>query len=250
MNAKRILMFSTVVPFLICSHVIAALVIQQGPSFANIDAISLTIDYPKNAPVLKEYYWDSLKTQFEQKLKKANLNVSSARKTSWLKTDVKLIVNVELLKVPDVNLFAVRVETVMARQMLLATGSDQLFIVPLCLGRNGIRFVSENDLPGIIENAASRHIDQFIRNYQATKSWQAKKTAQAKTTETNPEPSTTTLDQVQQAKHSYVASNSSNIFHKPECRWARNISQKNLVDYKSKDEAIKAGKRPCKTCNP
>lgn len=250
MNTKRILIFSTVVPVLICSHVIAALVIQQGPSFANIDAISLTIDYPKNAPVLKEYYWDGLKTQFEQKLKKANLNVSPARKSNLSKTDVELIVYVELLKVPDVNLFAVRVETVMARQMLLATGNDQVFIVPLRLGQHGIRFVSENDLPGIIEKAVSHHIDQFLRNYQATKSLQAKKVAQAKTTNTKPNPSTTTLDQTQQAKYTYVASKSSNIFHKPDCRWAGNISQENLVIYTSKDEAIKSGKRPCKTCNP
>jgi len=52
------------------------------------------------------------------------------------------------------------------------------------------------------------------------------------------------------SEHKYVASKSSSIFHKPDCRWAKNISEENLVTYKSKDEAIKAGKRPCKTCNP
>jgi micrococcal nuclease len=52
------------------------------------------------------------------------------------------------------------------------------------------------------------------------------------------------------SEHKYVASKSSNVFHKPECRWAKKISAQNLVTYKSKEEAIKAGKRPCKTCNP
>lgn len=232
-----------------CSSAIAALVVQSGPHYANIDVISLTIDYPKKAPVLKEHYWDSLKAQFEQKLKKANLNVSSAEKVSS-KTDVSLIVRIELLKVPDSNLFAVRIETVMCRQMLLATGSDKIFIVPLPLEQQGIRFVSEDDLPDFIEKTASRHIDQFLRDYQATKSWQEKKAAQAKATDAKPKPSTTAPKQTQQAKYAYVASKNSKVFHKPDCRWAKKISPANFVGYQSRDEAINDGKRPCKLCKP
>ncbi len=249
MNAKRTLIFSAVFFTLTYSSAMAAIIIQTGPHLANIDAISLTIEYPKKAPVLKEHYWDGLKAQFEQKLKKANLNVSSAEKVSS-KTDVRLIVRIELLKVPDANLFAVRVEPVMARQMLLATGSDQVFIIPIPLGGHGIRFVSEKDLPGVIENAASQHIDQFLRNYQATKSWQAKKATQAKAADTKPNPSTATLTQTQKAKYAYIASKSSKVFHKPGCRWTNNIKPENLVGYNSKEEVIKAGKRPCKVCKP
>ena len=52
------------------------------------------------------------------------------------------------------------------------------------------------------------------------------------------------------AEYKYVASQSSRVFHKPECRWAKRIKPENLVGYKSKDEAVKAGKRPCKQCKP
>jgi hypothetical protein len=48
----------------------------------------------------------------------------------------------------------------------------------------------------------------------------------------------------------YVASTTSSVFHKPDCRWAQNIAPTNLVTYKSKDEAIKDGKKPCKSCKP
>jgi hypothetical protein len=48
----------------------------------------------------------------------------------------------------------------------------------------------------------------------------------------------------------YVASKNSSVFHRADCRMARNISEGNLVTYNSRDEAIAAGKRPCKTCNP
>jgi len=52
------------------------------------------------------------------------------------------------------------------------------------------------------------------------------------------------------AEYGYVASKNSKVFHKPECRWAKRIKPENLVGYSSRDEAIKAGKRPCKQCKP
>jgi len=52
------------------------------------------------------------------------------------------------------------------------------------------------------------------------------------------------------AEYKYVASKNSNIFHKPECSWAKRIKPENLVGYNSKEEVIKAGKRPCKWCKP
>jgi len=52
------------------------------------------------------------------------------------------------------------------------------------------------------------------------------------------------------AKYKYVASKNSKVFHKPECSWAKRIKPENLAGYNSRDEAMKAGKRPCKLCNP
>ncbi len=48
----------------------------------------------------------------------------------------------------------------------------------------------------------------------------------------------------------YVASSRSQVFHRPGCRGAAKISEKNLVHYATRDEAIQAGKRPCPECNP
>ncbi len=52
------------------------------------------------------------------------------------------------------------------------------------------------------------------------------------------------------AEHKYIASKNSKVFHKPDCRWVKRISAKNLVGYNSREESIQAGKRPCKTCKP
>ena len=48
----------------------------------------------------------------------------------------------------------------------------------------------------------------------------------------------------------FIASKTSSVFHKSDCRWAQNISTDNLVSYRNRDEAVGAGKRPCKLCNP
>jgi len=52
------------------------------------------------------------------------------------------------------------------------------------------------------------------------------------------------------AEYKYVASKNSKVFHKPDCSSAKRISAKNLVGYNSREEAIEAGKRPCKMCKP
>lgn len=48
----------------------------------------------------------------------------------------------------------------------------------------------------------------------------------------------------------FSASKTSSVFHKSDCRLAQNISTDNLVSYRNRDEAVRAGKRPCKRCNP
>lgn len=48
----------------------------------------------------------------------------------------------------------------------------------------------------------------------------------------------------------FVASKNSQLFHKAGCELAAKISAKNLVRYRTRDEAVRAGKRPCDECNP
>jgi hypothetical protein len=52
------------------------------------------------------------------------------------------------------------------------------------------------------------------------------------------------------AEYKYVASKNSKVFHKPDCIWVKRIKPENLVNYSSREEAINAGKKPCKQCNP
>ncbi len=48
----------------------------------------------------------------------------------------------------------------------------------------------------------------------------------------------------------YVASKTSKFFHRSNCGHAKRISSKNLIGFKSGEEAIKSGRRHCKSCKP
>ncbi len=48
----------------------------------------------------------------------------------------------------------------------------------------------------------------------------------------------------------FVGNKSSKIFHKADCKAVAKMADKNKVACASKDEAVKAGFKPCKECKP
>jgi hypothetical protein len=52
------------------------------------------------------------------------------------------------------------------------------------------------------------------------------------------------------SQYPFVASKSGSVFHRPDCRWAQNISDDKRLGYSTREEAEQAGKRPCKSCKP
>ena len=39
-------------------------------------------------------------------------------------------------------------------------------------------------------------------------------------------------------------------FHRPDCKWAREISPYNLIEFHSHQDAVQAGYKACATCSP
>jgi len=57
-------------------------------------------------------------------------------------------------------------------------------------------------------------------------------------------------DTVAHVAGGFVASARSQVFHRADCKSAAKISERNLVHYATREEAIQAGKRPCGECKP
>jgi len=53
-----------------------------------------------------------------------------------------------------------------------------------------------------------------------------------------------------EAPQSYVASRNSKVYHSADCSHVKHIHAKNLIQYKSLEDAQKSGKRPCRSCRP
>jgi hypothetical protein len=54
----------------------------------------------------------------------------------------------------------------------------------------------------------------------------------------------------QVAEYAYVASAQREVFHRPDYEWAKKIILQNLVGFKTREDATKSGRRPCKVCRP
>lgn len=52
------------------------------------------------------------------------------------------------------------------------------------------------------------------------------------------------------SEYKYAASKNSKIFHYIDCSSVKQISQGNLVLFKTREEVVASGRRPCKKCNP
>ena len=61
------------------------------------------------------------------------------------------------------------------------------------------------------------------------------------------EPSTA---DVQTKEWRYVASEKSEVFHRPDCKWVKKINADNLMGFMSREDAVKIGRRPCRSCKP
>lgn len=56
--------------------------------------------------------------------------------------------------------------------------------------------------------------------------------------------------QTDEKTQTFVGSRKSNVYHRPNCSAAGRIKPENLISFKTKAEAEKAGYRPCKICKP
>jgi len=51
-------------------------------------------------------------------------------------------------------------------------------------------------------------------------------------------------------EYKYAASKNSDVFHYFSCSYVASITPENLIRFKTREEAIASGRRPCKKCNP
>lgn len=104
-----------------------------------------------------------------------------------------------------------------------------------------------------VASLVNKHIEELIADFIVAHS----------SAELTVEPNVTPADQTNindtnnlqttqdlQVQYPFVASKSQLIFHKIDCPLVKNILARNRIFFKTKEEAIAAGKKPCQRCKP
>ncbi len=154
----------------------------------------------------------------------------------------------DLFRLADANQFIFRIQVSLSKKVLFGRNSKYYIMADVWRHEPIMRMVSSAELPGSLTAVALEQTRAFIVAWSVAKQSDVNQIG-PEFTESSVEFNTKSVKQ-QNIESSYVASKNSKVFHKPDCPFAQQIAPKNLVGYGSREEAIAAGKRPCKRCNP
>jgi hypothetical protein len=160
----------------------------------------------------------------------------------------ELRLDTEIMPLADANQFIIRVQVSLSKKLPLSRSSSYYVMADVWKREPAIRAVSSANLLQTLMDIALEQVRAFI---SAKSSAQKAGPGQISPEfiESSVEIKTGSVEQ-KKAESKYVASKNGKVFHKPDCPSAKKILPKNLVTYATRDEAVKAGKRPCERCNP
>ena len=158
-----------------------------------------------------------------------------------------------MFKFADSPQYIFRIQTSLARAVCLTEKQSLLFKADVWRVAPSMQAVSAESMSAAVTDVVLEQLEAFIHAYLVANQWTdqpsegERKDAVSPTTRKE---RTAPAVKSPAAQFSYVASKNSKVFHNPECQWAKKIRPENVIGYTSRDQAIRAGRRPCKTCNP
>ena len=218
----------------------------DATGLAGIRTISLQIVHSEQAPALID--WDGYRNGAEKYLEQAGVGICDAQDANR-PTTAAMIIRVELMAVPDANMYAVRIETDISRPVILPAGSRRIKASVAQFGGR-LRLVEQRNLKISILEAMNAQVKTVAGGFKTVRKGHPNQHTDGAdgTAESADSPHGTKTPPPVEAP--YVASESSEVFHKSSCPSARRIAVGNIVGYKTREQAVAAGKRPCKRCKP
>ncbi len=224
------------------------LLIAGDPVLADVDRVAVVLATRETPGVEGLINATMLKAQISQKLREAGIAPVEENSESTQ----RLLVHIEGVEVPGSDQYVYRVQTALCRLVMVPGQGNRRIQVEAWRIRPVMAVAARLKAGDAIRTAVLVQTDVFIEARKAARSLpdgtkDAGKDSAAKgAVDSPPGP------QVAQSESAYpfVASKSSDVFHRPDCRWAQNISGDNRLGYKTREEAVQSGKRPCKSCKP
>ena len=233
---------------------------RPHPALAGIDKLHIAILPSGTEPNKDGLVWTELEAKVAGKLNEAGIKLASGI-TGGVLNNSELRVHIDVLELAGSQQYVFRIQTLLSRAVYLAekreiapsSESEQILKANVWMTGPTMKVVSVQDVPAAVTAAVLRQVGYFIDSYLAARPL-ARQPSDSEAREndslTVPERQAKPDAKLAVAGYRYVASRRSDIFHRPECRWAKNISPENLVGYSNKAEATESGKRPCRSCKP
>ncbi len=221
------------------------LLVSANWVLADVNRVSVVLateDTPHIKPV-----FDALDVgaRIERKLSDAGIIVI----TQGTETTPKLVVHIEGMEVPGSDKWVFRVQTALSRLVTIPGRETRHLLAEVWRVGPVMDVVARPEAGNAISDAAVVQAGVFADAHKAARSLPgAAKNVSAAEALGTMSPAAQSLSAATQ--YPFIASKSGKAFHRPECRWAQNISADNLVAYKTREEAAASGKRPCKSCKP
>jgi len=225
------------------------LIARAHPELAGIRILSLNTAIPADTAAKYPSLADKLGPTLDKKLKDAAISVSPRLGKGGPDNTPDLTVRVEILTLEDSKQHVFRTQTSLARAVYLTPEAASSIKVEVWKRSSPLQTASAEDLAAKIADVVTRQIDAFITDWTTANPPPGQAPA-TRTVTTMTEKSAPASPQSTPAEYKYVASKNSKVFHLSGCSSAKRISAKNLVGYKTRTDAIDAGKRPCKLCKP
>ena len=197
--------------------------------------------------------WAELQRKVEDKIKRANIEiVGGVHLGRGIRAhDIPEIrVQMEMLRFADLKLYVFRAQTCLAAKAHLEE-QDLYFKADIWESAPVMEAVSEEEMSIVVTNMILGQVDAFIGAWRAANPQEGQSADEAGgVSATIPQRPAEPIYKPTVVKQQYVGSKNSKIFHKSDCTWVGKIKAENLRSYASREEAVEAGKRPCKTCKP
>jgi hypothetical protein len=181
------------------------------------------------------------------KLQKAGIKVTEDPdlRTWSNKSKIPVLkIRINVFEMNDSSNFIFHIKTSFSRLVTLTINKEEiLYKADVWESKSVMDCTLKQQLSENLNNAIMNQVDSFITE------WSASNISEGTNTSVNKKEQLSGKSG-RQVEQKFVASKNGKVFHKPDCRSAARISAGNLVSYNSKEEAIAAGKRPCKQCNP
>jgi methylphosphotriester-DNA--protein-cysteine methyltransferase len=233
------------------------LLAQPNPALTGVRQLYIVILTPDTEPNKDGLVLKDLEAAVESKISQGGFKIARAiqHEHTLRSLDIpELRIYIDMLKVEEPAQYIFHIETTLAKKAYLTKDASRRVKVELWRAEPVMQAAPAEGMPAAVTGTVLEQVEAFIYAHQAANHLNKRISgSDANDISGIAEEQAGLVPSSQQGEpneYKYVASKNGNVFHRLDCKWVKKIKPENLVYYSSRDEAINAGKKPCKQCNP